>query len=160
MLLTHRQDGRSWGGAPSESEDVIRISATEEYGLRCLVTLARRGEGRQVSITEIAQEEGLSLPYASKLLTLLRESGLVTAARGRSGGFALAKDPRELSLLEILTALGGPLLAQDHCSRFAGALDVCAHKGACSIRNTLDVLAETLGGTLSKTSLHDLAEKT
>jgi Rrf2 family iron-sulfur cluster assembly transcriptional regulator len=55
----------------------MRISAVEEYGLRCLVALARKGPDSQLSISEIAELEGLSVPYASKLLAILRRAGLV-----------------------------------------------------------------------------------
>jgi len=64
----------------------MRITAVEEYGLRCLLNLAREGAKAQLSISEIAEMEGLSVPYTSKLLSILRKSGLVLAARGRGGG--------------------------------------------------------------------------
>ncbi len=56
----------------------MQLLATEEYGLRCLLTLARRGPGQQLSVAEIAEMEGLSIPYASKLLSILLklESGI------------------------------------------------------------------------------------
>jgi len=59
----------------------MRITAVEEYGLRCLLALARQGQGKQLSIPEIAEMEGLSVPYVSKLLAILRRAGLVTAER-------------------------------------------------------------------------------
>ncbi len=137
----------------------MRISAQEEYGLRCLIALARRGRGRQMSIAEIAKAEGLSVPYASKLLSVLRRVGLVTAVRGRSGGFALARSPSEISLHQAITGLGGPLIDPDHCARYTGQLELCVHTGDCSVHGVLHSLAGFLNRLLEGMSLQDLIDK-
>lgn len=136
----------------------MKISALEKYGLRCLVTLARSGPNRQLSIAEIAEMEGLSVAYASKLLSILRKAGLVAAVRGRGGGFCIMRPPREINLLEVITALGGPLIDTDHCSRFTGQLDRCVHMDNCSVLDVLDGLAGHLGKLLSGTTLQDLID--
>jgi len=64
----------------------MRISSLEEYGLRCTLALARVARGGQLSIADIADREGLSTPYASKLLAILRKAGIASAVRGRGGG--------------------------------------------------------------------------
>jgi Rrf2 family iron-sulfur cluster assembly transcriptional regulator len=135
----------------------MRITAVEEYGLRCLLTLARNGADQQMSISQISDVEGLSVPYVSKLLALLRKAGLVKAVRGCSGGFSLAKSPREVSLYEVLQALGGPLIDPDHCERFAGQLDQCVHHQNCSVHDVLGGLAGYVREFLVDTSLEDLA---
>jgi Rrf2 family iron-sulfur cluster assembly transcriptional regulator len=134
----------------------MRISAVEEYGLRCLLALARQGKDNQLSISEIAEMEGLSIPYASKLLAILRRAGLVTAERGRGGGFSIATDPADINLYEVLTALGGPMIDPKHCSRFAGQKDQCVHTEKCSIHDVLGGLAGYVQLFLSRTTLRDL----
>jgi DNA-binding IscR family transcriptional regulator len=62
----------------------------------------------------------------------------------------------ELSLLEIITALGGPLLDPEHCQKYAGKLDTCVHNGNCSVHEILDGLAGYLSTILSRTTLQDL----
>jgi len=76
----------------------MRISATEEYGLRCLLVLAREGTCGRLSITDVAEMEGISAPYASNLLSMLRKAKLVTAVGGRKGGFRIASEPAEVNL--------------------------------------------------------------
>jgi Rrf2 family iron-sulfur cluster assembly transcriptional regulator len=137
----------------------MRITALEEYGLRCLVTLARKGHRKQTSISEIAEIEGLSVPYASKLLSILRQAGLVRAVRGRGGGFSLTRHPGELTLLEVITTLGGPLIDPEHCARYTGQLDLCVHSGNCSVQEVLHGLAGYLSEWLSQTTLQDLINK-
>ena len=76
----------------------MKISAQEEYGLRCLLQLARAEEGQSVSITEIAAAEGLSAPYVAKLLAILRQQGLIESERGRTGGYRLTAPAGEIRL--------------------------------------------------------------
>lgn len=134
----------------------MRITAVEEYGLRCLIQLARKGTKGQLSISEIAELEGLSVPYASKLLAILRRAKLVKAERGRSGGFSIAHEPKDITLYDVMTALGGPLIDPNHCAKFSGQLDQCIHHDHCSIHDALGGLAGYVQTFLSGTTLGDL----
>lgn len=134
----------------------MRITALDEYGLRCLLALARQGVDQQLTIPEISEMEGLSIPYTSKLLSILRKKGLILSVRGRGGGFCIARPPEEINLLEVLTALGGPLIDPDHCTKYTGQLEVCVHIPNCSIHYVLGGLAGYLGEFLSRTTLHDI----
>lgn len=134
----------------------MRITAIEEYGLRCLLALASRGPGEQLSIAEIAEMEGLSVPYTSKLLSTLRKVGLVTAVRGRTGGFTIARPLEEINLYEVLTGLGGPLIDPTHCQKHAGQLKQCIHINDCSVQDVLGGLAGYIQEFLTDTSLQDL----
>ncbi len=137
----------------------MRITAVEEYGLRCLLALARKGPGGHLTIPEIAQLEGLSVPYASKLLAILRKAGFVSAVRGRTGGFAIAHPPDQINLYDVVTALGGPLIDPDHCQRFAGNRESCVHIENCSVHNILDGLTGYMEVMLRKITLKDMIEK-
>lgn len=135
----------------------MRITAIEEYGLRCLLALARQGQGEQLSIAEIAEKEGLSVPYASKLLSILRKAKIVTAVRGRTGGFMIPRPLDQISLYEVLTVLGGPLIDPKHCQKHSGLLDECVHLNNCSVHDVLGGLAGYIQEFLNDTSLQDLA---
>ncbi len=137
----------------------MRISSLEEYGLRCMMALARKGLDEQLSIPEIAKSEGLSVPYASKLLSILRKEKLVTAVRGRGGGFCISRPAAEITLLDVITALGGPMLDPDHCNRFSGNEDECVHIEDCSVHNLFDSLAGFMEDMLSKTTLQDIFDR-
>ena len=137
----------------------MRITSLETYGLRCMLAIARTGPGGQLSISEIAASEGLSAPYASKLLSVLRKAGLVTAVRGRKGGFGISRAPEEITLLDVLTALGGPLIDPDHCTKFTGQMDECVHFESCSVHGVLDSLAGMIASTLGQTTLASLIKQ-
>jgi Rrf2 family iron-sulfur cluster assembly transcriptional regulator len=134
----------------------MRISAIEKYGLRCLLVLARKGQETQISISEIAELEGLSVPYVSKLLSILRKSDLVKAARGRSGGFSIARPPADIDLYEVVTALDGPVINPDHCSTNASRDEECVHMDNCSVHDILGGLSGLIKHFLSQTTLEDL----
>ena len=70
----------------------MKLTANEEYGLRCLVRIGYAGEGGGgLTIPEISQAEGVSPAYAAKILRVLRKGGFVKAARGKEGGYTLAR---------------------------------------------------------------------
>ena len=124
-----------------------------------MLALARKGPEGQLSISEIAEMEGLSVPYASKLLAILRKAGLVTAVRGRGGGFCIERPAAEISLLRCMTALGGPLIDPDHCQKFTGQLEECVHADDCSVHHVLDSLAAFIADILGRTTLEDLVNR-
>jgi len=130
----------------------------EGYGLRCMVALARKGTAGQLSISEIAQLEGLSIPYTSKLLSSLRKIGLVESVRGRKGGFRIAREPDKVHLLDVIVGLGGPLIDPEHCRRFSGQLDECVHHDNCNVHYLFGGLARYIADFLNRTTLQDLVE--
>jgi Rrf2 family protein len=137
----------------------MKVSSQEEYGLRCMVQLARRQkEGRREPLTlgEVARDEGLTVAYVAKLVRMLRRAGLVTSVLGRAGGYSLARDAERITLLEILNALGGKMYDTNYCDRFPGEQAVCTHMGDCSIRSLWGVLKGLIDGVLVQTRLSDL----
>ncbi len=137
----------------------MKVSAQEEYGLRCLLQLARRqksGNGHPLTLAEIAREEGLSVPNVAKLIRRLRKAGLVRSVLGRTGGYMLVHAAEGVSVSKALKALGGKLYDTDYCSKFAGDLKICTHMGDCSIRSLWGVLEGLIEQVLGKTMLSEL----
>lgn len=121
-----------------------------------MLTLAQVGPEGQLSISDIAEKEGISIPYTSKLLSILRQTGLVNALRGRGGGFCIARPADQINLLEVITALGGPLIDPNHCHKYSGQLEECIHTDNCSVHYTLVGLSRLVGEFLSKMTLADV----
>jgi Rrf2 family protein len=133
----------------------MHFSSQEEYGLRCLLRLAATPE-RSVTIPEISQAEGISIPYVAKLMRILRDGGLVLSERGQSGGYRVARPSEEISVSQALAVLGSPLFAGEFCEKFAGNEDTCTHSVNCSIRSLWRTVQRVVDGLLSRTSLKDL----
>jgi len=139
-----------------QEESTMKLSPLEEYGLRCLIQLARREPGHPVTIRQIAEGEGLSTAYVGKLMFLLQRSHLVQSTRGVQGGYQLAKPARELDLKSIFSALE-PGELEDVCEKFTGNEEACVHNGACAIKHVWHGLSEHINQYLTKVSLQDLA---
>src|SRR5438067_9583240 len=125
----------------------MKITAQEEYGLRCLLRLARVRDEQYWTIPEVAAAEQLSVPYVAKLLAVLRQAGLIESVRGRAGGYRLAAPPAEISLESVLRVLGEPLFEDPgYCQRHAGSETEgsCVHHGACTLRALWQTLEQWL----------------
>ena len=113
----------------------MKITSMEEYGLRCLVQIARAAVSeRLVSAQDIADSEGISLAYTQKILRVLHRGELVRSVRGASGGYELAREVGAITLGDAIRVLGGALELEHICERHTGEQAVCCHASACSIR--------------------------
>ena len=133
----------------------MKISAQEEYGLRCLVQLANLGETESLTLPQIAEREGISVANAGKLMWLLNKSGFVSATRGTKGGYQLARPSDEIRLSEVIKVLDDDEIA-GHCESYTGVLDSCIHKGNCGIRSVISGLHEVVQNALSNITLAHL----
>ena len=90
----------------------MKVSLKTEYACRVLAQLARRYDRKELAhIESLAQAEDIPANYLVQILNDLRNSGLILSRRGKQGGYQLARDPSALSLLDILNAMEGELLA-------------------------------------------------
>jgi Rrf2 family protein len=87
----------------------LRRSAKAEYGCLALIALAVRHTGNgPVRVKDIATAFRIPERYLVQILLQLKAAGLVLSVRGSSGGYRLARDPRRISLGEVLGAIDGP----------------------------------------------------
>jgi Rrf2 family protein len=135
----------------------MHLLAQEEYGLRCLVQLARHPGPDPLTIPEISAAEGLSPEYTAKLMRALRKGGLVTSTRGAAGGYRLARPADELSAWEVLEVLGGTLFPDGFCDSHPGSLRDCVHSTACSIAGLWRSVESAMRGVLEHVTVAELA---
>ncbi len=140
----------------------MKITAQEEYGLRCLLQLARSEHGKVVSVKEIAAKEGLSRAYVEKLLRLLAKSDLVHSVRGINGGYVLNRQPYQINMAEVVRALGGMPVVEQICDDHTGTQASCMHVDNCGLRsvwsNLTQYMDQFLEATFLSSLLHDEAE--
>lgn len=136
----------------------MRVTAMQEYGLRCMVQLASHQPKTPLAVREIARRERLTPVYVEKILVNLRRAGLVKSLRGVNGGYIMAKPPSAVSVGAILTALGQVDLERNLCNRFTGESSACVHAGSCSIRPIWGLLTRYIFGFLDQISLEQLLQ--
>lgn len=136
----------------------MKFSAQEEYGLRCLIAIARKGEGGAMTIPDLAISEGLSQPHIGKLMSILRRSGHVKSTRGQIGGYLLAKRPDQILLGEVLADLGGRLYYDGFCDRHSGVKNVCVHDQQCNLRGLWGRIQAAVDSVVMNLTLQDLLD--
>ncbi|MFN2492399.1 MAG: Rrf2 family transcriptional regulator [Pyrinomonadaceae bacterium] len=134
----------------------MKISAQEEYGLRCLLQLARAdSQGESLSLSQIARLEGISVANAGKLMWILTKAGLVQSQRGTKGGYRLSRPASDIRLNEVISVLDDQRV-ETHCKSYAGILDSCVHTGDCGIRPVIVELHQIVDNALSEITLSQL----
>jgi len=136
----------------------MKLSANEEYGLRCLVRIGYTGERSSLTIPEISQAEGVSSAYAAKILRLLRKGGFVKAARGKEGGYTLARPAESIVIGDVISLLGGRIFESSFCETHSGQAAICTRSVDCSVRSLWRAVQVAVDHVLSKATLRDLLQ--
>ena len=124
---------------------MLRVTKLTDYATVVLTVLASAPDA-VASAADLAERAGLEAPTVAKLLKPLAQAGLVEAFRGANGGYRLARAPEDISLIEIVEAMEGPL-GMTECSVHAGS---CGIEQSCGVRANWrrinDVVADALRG--------------
>lgn len=129
------------------------MSNISDYGLRLVLALARRNNsGVNYSARDLARITGLPRPVVSKVLKILSREGVLCSYRGVNGGYQLSKDPRGISVGQVLRALEGPIVIK-------GCLEAdsdCGNINKCTVRLNWSRINRSIGEVLDSVSLPDL----
>jgi len=125
------------------------------YGLRALMDIAEYQKNGVVPLQAIADRQGLSQKYLWHVITPMKNAGLINVTRGAGGGYRLAREPKYISLLEILTAIEGKI-----------CIVPCAHASVCCCKRTKNCAAkaawkrvnDSICDTLKSITLHSIME--
>ncbi len=126
-----------------------------DYGARAIVDLARHYNQGPVQSAEIAGRQAIPEAYLEQLLTTLRKSGLIRSTRGPHGGHELARGPADITFLDVVTALEGPLMPLD-CLNDA---DACVISPTCGMREVWQEVMAATRDILQRTTIEDLVER-
>src|SRR5205085_7147982 len=144
----------------------MMFSTRAEYGVRVMVELARRGSdgGRGcVSLSEIADGDGLPLAYLEHLAARLRKAGLVESRRGARGGYLLARPADEISMAEVVEALEGAIAPIECITADPDGSIVCARESdpghRCPTKLLWTRVRFSIVRTLQDTTLSELVPK-
>lgn len=131
---------------------MIRLSTKGRYGTRSMLELAlRRGSG-PVLIKQVAAAQEIPVKYLEHVLTLLRVAGLVKAYRGPRGGYVLARDPADISLTQMLTALEGPV-SLVHCQEMP---EECTRSETCVTQDIWTDISTRMVSFMDSITLEDI----
>lgn len=136
---------------------MFKISTKGDYGLLLLSALAESYQNSEtfVALKEIAKAKNLSLSYISQIIIPLKNAGLVESKEGHLGGYRLAKPPREISMMEVLEALEGPITPVRCCDNKAGK---CGSESYCNVKYTWQDARTLLAQFLKTRTLDDILQ--
>jgi len=135
-----------------KKQGLLHLSSMADHGFMLLIRLAE-DTGQSMSLRKIAQENGVSFFFLQKVALELREAGLITADRGKSGGYRLSGKPDKISIKNIIEALDGPMALMECLNENASK---CARSGSCQLRPGFDLINRIIVNALSKKTLKDL----
>ena len=131
---------------------MIRLGKLTDYGLVLLTYIARAHAESLHTARELAAESRLPLPTVSKILKQLLQSGVLVSSRGMKGGYALAREPREISISEVIADLEGPIALTECSTDLSG----CDLEQCCPNKNNQKVINAVVRGALERLTLADL----
>ncbi len=139
------------------------FSTKAEYGIRVMTHLARNGGDHPISLTAIAEAEGLPLAYLEHLAARLRRAELIESRRGAQGGYSLARPAAEITMAEVVRALEGEIAPIECISSDADGALVCARDGEpghqpCPTKLLWTRVQGSIVRTLTDMTLADLAQ--
>jgi Rrf2 family protein len=109
----------------------MQITRQADYALRAVLYLARMEPSKKASTSQIAEEQHIPPSFLAKIISQLSIAGLLHTSRGARGGVSLAHTPEEISVLEVVEAIDGPIEMNECTSN----PDVCVFGADCPIHD-------------------------
>ena len=125
----------------------MQITRQADYAVRAVYHLSKLGPESRAATSHIAEEQHIPPSFLAKIISQLSVAGLLHTSRGARGGVSLARDPEEISLLDVVEAIDGPILLNECVADSSG----CTFTKDCPMRpiwcEVQQHLVERLGGT-------------
>ncbi|MDQ3809476.1 MAG: Rrf2 family transcriptional regulator [Chloroflexota bacterium] len=137
----------------------MRLTRGSDYGAHAVIELASQYGQGPVQCAEIAARQKIPVAYLDQLLSSLRRAGIVRSSRGPHGGHELARDPRQITLGDIVTALEGPVAPREFVHATDGSDDATDWLSACAVRNVWHAAAVASQRVLDGTTIQELVEQ-
>jgi len=107
----------------------MQITRQADYATRAILCLARNRNGKRVATSQVAKEQKIPSSFLAKIISQLSIAGLLHTSRGAHGGISLARNPEQITLLQVIEAIDGPI-----------QLNVCVgREGVCSFEDNCPI---------------------
>ena len=133
----------------------MKVSTKGRYGLRTLMDIADHQTKGPVNLGDIAERQGISAKYLWQIVNLLKTAGFVRGTRGPKGGYVLLRDPSEITLLDVIQTLEGPLSLVE-C---VDSPDFCPRTEACVAHSVWEEVSVAIRNALQKITLAEILRR-
>ncbi len=134
---------------------MLKLTKKADYGLIAVKHLAEAGESGSCSAKDIAEAYGIPQPAMAKILQKLVKSGLLISHQGINGGYVLARAAKNISALEVIKAIDGPLFITSCADEKHG----CYQGSKCTVREPLRKVNQSIQQVLGRLSIADMREQ-
>ncbi len=131
----------------------MRLTVKSEYGLLAMIELASRSGDTPVSAREVAERQEIPAKFMEQIFVAMRRAGLVAAVRGAHGGFVLGRPADEITVLDVVEAVDGPLVSPV-CDGERGS--ICARTNACAAGEVWGRATSALKAVFAASTLAEL----
>ena len=119
----------------------MQITRQADYATRAILHLARTGNNKQISTRHVAKEQNIPPSFLPKIISQLSIAGILQTSRGAHGGIRLAREPRDITLLEVIEAIDGPIRLNE-CVQGEGT---CLFENNCPLQTVwCDIQSELI----------------
>ena len=132
----------------------MQITRQADYAVRAMLYLAQLGPDQRASTSQIAEEKQIPPSFLAKIVSQLSVAGLLQTSRGARGGVTLARSAAEISLLDVVEAIDGPILLNDCVSDHSA----CSFGSSCAIKPVWCDAQQELVARLGATNFADMAQ--
>ncbi len=134
---------------------MFRMTKQTDYGIVLLTRFAGSPTGEVHTARDLAEETALPLPMVSKILKVLGRYGLLVSHRGVKGGYSLARDPDQISMIDIVAALEGPVAITECSLERPGA---CTQETLCPVRTNWQRINQVIRDALAGLTLAEMTQ--
>jgi Rrf2 family protein len=131
----------------------MKLSTKGRYGIKAMVDLAIHFGDEPVSIKSIAERQNISEYYLEQLFSPLRKANIIKSIRGAQGGYVLSREPKDITMAEIMEVLEGPVEISDCLEE-----KTCSNIECCATRGFWARIKESIDSVLESTTLQDMVD--
>lgn len=129
----------------------MKLSTKGRYGVKAMVELAINYGGAPLSIKTISSRQNISEYYLEQLFSPLRKAGLITSIRGAQGGYVLSREPKDITVADIMFVLEGPIEVADCIDGTA-----CDNIDCCATRLLWEKIKNSIDSVMHSVNLQDI----
>jgi Rrf2 family protein len=134
----------------------MQITRQADYAVRAVLYLSRMGDGTRAPTSQIAQDQQIPPSFLAKIISQLSVAGMVQTSRGARGGVTLAREPEEITLLDVVEAIDGPILLNECVSDPSS----CVFGSDCPVHSVWCEAQAQLVRQLKGTSFASMSQRT
>jgi Rrf2 family protein len=134
----------------------MQITRQADYAVRAVLYLAKLGMTERAATSTVAEEQHIPPSFLAKIISQLSIAGLLHTSRGARGGVTLAREPKDISLLEVVEAIDGPI----QLNECVGGEGLCSFESECPLRPVWCEAQDELVRRLKNTTFEQLLAQT